>query len=201
MSTEPADIPPDVPVETKLGPLAHLIDRPAVANFDAAGERWADTLRGNPAADRLFYALSTAGDHGIIWHVVGLGRAATGRATLADAIELSAALGVEAALVNGPVKMLFRRVRPVHESERPHRLRQPRTSSFPSGHASAGTFAATVLAPRTRRPWVWYVVGALVGWSRVHVRIHHPSDVVGGAVVGWVLGKAATAVLARNRRR
>lgn len=192
---------PDVPVETKLGPLAHLIDRPAVARFDATLEGWADVLRGNPAADRLFYSLSAAGDHGIVWHVVGLGRAALGTGTIRDAVELSAALGIEAAIVNGPVKMLFRRVRPIHESERPHRLRRPRTSSFPSGHASAGTFAATVLAPHSRHPSLWYVVGGLIGWSRVHVRIHHPSDVVGGAVVGWALGRAAVAVGARARRR
>jgi undecaprenyl-diphosphatase len=31
-------------------------------------------------------------------------------------------------------------------------------------------------------------LAALVAASRVHVRIHHPSDVVGGAVIGASLG-------------
>jgi undecaprenyl-diphosphatase len=101
---------------------------------------------------------------------------------------VSSALGVEAAIVNGPVKMLFRRQRPVGH-ERPHHLRTPRTSSFPSGHASAGMFAAVLFAARTRRRWPWYILGALMGWSRVHVKIHHPSDVIGGAAVGLVLGR------------
>jgi membrane-associated phospholipid phosphatase len=32
--------------------------------------------------------------------------------------------------------------------------------------------------------------------SRAYVRIHHPSDVLGGAVVGLMLGGAAVAALA-----
>jgi len=35
----------------------------------------------------------------------------------------------------------------------------------------------------------------VVGTSRAYVRIHHPSDVVGGAVVGLALGQAALALL------
>ena len=40
-------------------------------------------------------------------------------------------------------------------------------------------------------PWLrmlWFKIAAVVGISRAYVRIHHPSDVVGGAVVGLLLG-------------
>lgn len=173
------------------------LDAPAVAAFDRRLERWADRWRGRPGADRLFYGLSAAGDHGMAWHAVGVARALVGADTWRSAIELSAGLGVEAALVNGPMKWAFRRQRPVHDGPRPHHLRTPRTSSFPSGHASAGMFAAVLLSRRGGHRWVWYVLGALVGWSRVHVRIHHPSDVAGGAVVGLALGAAGRVVLRR----
>ena len=35
---------------------------------------------------------------------------------------------------------------------------------------------------------LWWAVAAVVGTSRAYVRIHHASDVVAGAALGWVLG-------------
>ena len=191
--------PPPASPAPQLGPLAGLIDGPRVERFDATVDRWADRLRGHTAFDRLFYGLSSVGDHGIVWHAIALARIPLAHETFADAVELSSALGIEAAIVNGPVKMLFRRVRPVPATARPLKLRQPKTSSFPSGHASAGMFAATLVASRSRVGWPWYALGLLIGWSRVHVKIHHPSDVAGGFVAGWALGRVALRVLPRVR--
>jgi undecaprenyl-diphosphatase len=39
---------------------------------------------------------------------------------------------------------------------------------------------------------VWFGLATVVGLSRAYVRIHHASDVVGGAAVGLVLGAVAT---------
>ncbi|HBX76163.1 MAG TPA: hypothetical protein DEG43_00815 [Acidimicrobiaceae bacterium] len=187
--TDAATPPPSV------GPLGFLIDHPLVARFDEQVDSVAEVLRGNRIADRLFYSLSKVGDHGIIWHVIGCSRVILNQDTFVAAVALSSALGIEAAVVNGPVKMLFRRVRPEPEEPRPLQLRKPRTSSFPSGHASAGAFAAMLVADRTVKAWPWYLAGGLVGWSRVHVRIHHPSDVLGGFIVGWALGRLALRVI------
>ena len=41
-------------------------------------------------------------------------------------------------------------------------------------------------------------LGAAIGWSRVHVRIHHGSDVVAGYAVGAALGAAAARLLDRQ---
>jgi undecaprenyl-diphosphatase len=112
---------------------------------------------------------------------------------------LSVALGIESALVNGPVKSLFRRNRPVHDVPRPHALRQPKTSSFPSGHASAAMVAASLLSRRSRYRLLWYLLAFVVAASRAHVRIHHASDVVGGAAVGIGLGATARRLARRLR--
>lgn len=181
----------------KPGPLGGFLEHPAISRFDDVVEVYADKLRGNPIADRVFYGLSAVGDHGIIWHVVGLARVGLGQDTLRDAVERSSALGVEAALLNGPIKMLFRRQRPVAENGRPLHLRTPKTSSFPSGHSSSGIFAAMLVAQHTKVKWPWYVLGAAIGWSRVHVRIHHPSDIAGGFIAGWAMGKVGVAALKR----
>lgn len=65
----------------------------------------------------------------------------------------------------------------------------PSSSSFPSGHATVGFACAAVLAraaPRLALPL--YSLAALVAWSRVHVGVHYPLDVVAGAALGWLIG-------------
>jgi undecaprenyl-diphosphatase len=104
-------------------------------------------------------------------------------------VRTGAAIGVESVLVNGPVKWTFRRQRPVAPVESPHPLRIPRSSSFPSGHATSAFCAAALLSESdpARRP-IYYGVALVVAWSRVHVRVHHASDVVGGAIIGAAMG-------------
>jgi undecaprenyl-diphosphatase len=128
-------------------------------------------------------------DFSLLWHLIGWTKALRSERDVKAAIRLSALLAAESAFVNGVAKSLFERERPVHQEERPHRLRVPLTTSFPSGHASAAFVAASLLAPDSKYPALWYALAAKVAYSRVHVRIHHASDVIGGAVIGLVLGK------------
>ena len=179
---DPADGRSDDPADRHpLGPLG--------ASFDEAVNRSWDRLRGQPALDRVFYAASELGDFSLIWHLLGTAKGVTSRRGSREATRLALALAAESALVNGAVKSAFRRERPPHEDERPHGLRQPLTSSFPSGHASAAFMAATLLADRSRVKPFWYGLAAIVAASRIHVRIHHASDVVVGAGLGLALGR------------
>ncbi len=171
-----------------------------VASFDRTVDGWFRRLRAHPRANRLLYLASEAGNFSLIWHVLAwlpvLLRPSAARAR--RAAEVSLALGVESALVNGPVKSAFRRERPervvVHDHV-VHKLRTPKTSSFPSGHATAAMVAAAMLGrDRSLRPVAW-VLALVVTASRVHVRIHHASDVLGGMAIGAVLGRIARRVL------
>jgi undecaprenyl-diphosphatase len=64
-------------------------------------------------------------------------------------------------------------------------------ASFPSGHANAAfalAFAVSAVWPRLRTVmWIYAVVIAL---TRIALLAHHPSDVVGGALVG-IMGAMA----------
>ena len=158
----------------------------AIEAFDEAVEQVFARLRGNPVADRVFYTASELGNFSILWHALAWAGAGSKRGRR-NALRVSVALAVESALVNGPVKSAFKRSRPLVEHDHPHRLRQPLTSSFPSGHASAAVVAAALLSEPHRRRWPFWAVASVVAASRVHVRIHHASDVVVGALVGAVL--------------
>jgi undecaprenyl-diphosphatase len=174
-------------------PLAATLP-PAAANpieqFDRTVDRWFDRLRGNPIADRVFYGASALGDFSLIWHAVAIGRAVARPSTTAEAARLAAALGIESVAVNVGVKSLFRRDRPTWDQHRPRPLRKPRSSSFPSGHATSGFLAASLLsAGRPKQRPFWFAAASIVALSRVHVRIHHASDVVGGAAIGLFVGR------------
>lgn len=165
--------------------------------FDQAGDRILEPLRNNKATVALFGIASTVGDFSIIWHVVGLVRAIGSMLRLQEAIALSVALGVESLIVNQGIKRLFRRERPTTSGDERFEVRTPSTSSFPSGHASSATFAAIVLTSFTGWPLVilWASLAAIVALSRVVVRIHHLSDIVGGIVTGAVLGSIAVPII------
>ena len=97
-------------------------------------------------------------------------------------------------LVNAMIKPIFDRQRPDLIEGAPH-LRRPKTASFPSGHASSGAMAASLLsdAVPALRP-LWIAAAGVVGTSRVHARMHHGSDVVAGFVVGAALGSVVKAL-------
>jgi undecaprenyl-diphosphatase len=182
---EPAPIEvgpfPIVPGQSQFGPH--------VDAFDRRVDELLEHLRGNPVTDRVFTVASHAADFSLIWHVVGIVRGLrTGRTD--QVIVLAVLLGAESLIVNQGVKRLFRRERPTTTGDERLTVRRPRTSSFPSGHASSAAFAATVLSGWDGMPWtaVWLKLAAVVGISRAYVRIHHGSDVVAGALVGTLLG-------------
>ncbi len=152
---------------------------------DEALDRW----RGHRVPDRVFYAASALGDHSLIWLMLGAVRGLRSEHQWKAALRLGAALGAESALVNFGVKSLFRRTRPVSDRPRPLPLRQPRTSSFPSGHGTSAFMAAGLLSDRDSWWPLYYALAAIVASSRVYVRIHHASDVAGGIVIGILLGR------------
>lgn len=152
--------------------------------FDTAIDNAFEPLRQRRQLNRLFYSLSTLADHSLIWELIASALAITSRRR-PRALRAGIALGVESVLINIGVKSLFSRQRPIDASfEHPHHLRYPRTSSFPSGHATAAFAAASLLSGRTWERFVLYPLATLVALSRIHVRIHHASDVIGGAIIG-----------------
>ncbi len=157
---------------------------------DAAVDRWR-----RPALDRLFYAPSGAADHSLIWVAIGAVREATGRGRRGSALRLTGVLAVESVVTNGLVKLAFRRLRPTLDAPAsgplPFGLRRPMTSAFPSGHATSGFTAAAFLARGDPLGPAYYLLATVVAASRIYVRLHHASDVIGGAILGIAFGRVA----------
>ncbi len=168
----------------------------AVDSFDRWGDGQLERLRGNTVTDSVFKTASYLGDFSAIWHLVGIGRAIIDPSAVRQSLTMSALIGAESLIVNQGLKRMFRRTRPTESGDPRFPVRRPLTSSFPSGHASAAFFAAAILTTATGRHLAvaWYSVAVIVSLSRAYVRIHHPSDIVGGAAVGALLGLVGSRV-------
>lgn len=157
----------------------------------SALDRWlvARSARLRPtAADRALRSLSTSANHNRLWIGFGaamllLGDGPTRRAGARGLL----ALGLASGIANGIAKPLFPRRRPPDESVPFVRrlVEPPVSSSFPSGHsASAAAFVTGVGLESPAAAVAVAPVAAAVGYSRVHIGVHWPSDVIAGALLG-----------------
>ncbi len=189
---EPTPLDPDAPLQGDEGSLARL--RAAVHTIDEVVDGWFEPLRGTPALDGAAKVITGLGDRGLMWVATTLWRVRRTGPERARAVRALAIAGAESATVNTAIKTFVGRARPdqsglrVIEGGVP--VREPTTSSFPSGHTLAAFCAATVMSEPGNPAGnaVLYGAAALVGLSRLHLRAHHASDVAGGALIGIALG-------------
>jgi membrane-associated phospholipid phosphatase len=85
------------------------------------------------------------------------------------------------------LKNTFRRERPFNTYSGIEKLTSGGSYSFPSGHTSSAFSLATSVSLCYPK---WYVItpsflyAGLVGYSRMHLGVHYPSDVLMGALLG-----------------
>ena len=165
--------------------------RKKIARFDDRVDSAFDKLRGNPVADRVFYSATNLGEHSLLWFMLGALRGLRSEHDWHAAVRVGAGVAAESVLVNLGVKSLFRRARPPWETDRAFTIRRPLTSSFPSGHATSAFSAAALLSEDDALWPLYYAIATIVATSRVYVKMHHASDVIAGAALGALMGRAA----------
>lgn len=85
------------------------------------------------------------------------------------------------------IKKVVKRPRPFLANVKIRAVYQPSHYSFPSGHTSTAFTTATALSQAYPK---WYVIvpsylwAGSVGYSRLYLGVHYPTDVAAGAVLG-----------------
>jgi undecaprenyl-diphosphatase len=158
-----------------------------------------------PTLDEGMRRLSLAGDAGKLWFALaGATALLGGRRGRTAAFDGVVALLVSSAIVNGLMKPAWRRRRPdreLHQVIVARHVPLPRSTSFPSGHASSAFAFANGLGgemPELALPV--RLLAASVAWSRVHTGVHYPGDVIAGALVGGAVGEVIGALRRRHER-
>ncbi len=87
------------------------------------------------------------------------------------------------------IKLLIMRERPYITAEYALIVSEPAGTSFPSSHTAISFAAAMSLMLTDKRFGIPAVVfSVLVGFSRLYLYVHFPTDVIAGAIFGTVFG-------------
>lgn len=161
----------------------------AAARLQTADEKLFAFLAGRDlrVIDKLAPRVTRAADRGGLWLATAAVLSATGKRGRRAGTAGMLSMGLASAVANGPAKWTVRRQRPELSAVPLVRqlAKQPRTSSFPSGHsASAAAFATAVALESPVRAVPVAAVAALVAYGRVNTGVHYPSDVAAGVALG-----------------
>jgi undecaprenyl-diphosphatase len=157
-----------------------------VSTIDEAVDAAFEPLRGRPEIDRAAALVSNLADYGFVWVLLAGLKARRRGADRRRAVVALAAAGFSSLLVSRVVKAAVERQRPEDHLE--VSVRTPTSSSFPSGHTLAAFCTAFVLGDSQAGTAANVGFATAVAVSRIHLRAHHPTDVIGGAAIGSVVG-------------
>ena len=142
-----------------------------------------------PVLDALAVFFNYAGAHGELWLAFAAVLLAF-RRTRKAGLAMLLALGLYMVAGHCILKPLFARPRPC--DIRPEMLTlvaRPHGWSFPSGHTASGFAAAFALWRQNRKLGTpALVLAAFIGFTRLYLYVHFPTDILGGAALGLVLG-------------
>ena len=111
-------------------------------------------------------------------------------------IAMFAALAVGVLVGNVCLKNLIARSRPCWLEQVPLLIANPSDYSFPSGHTLASVIGAFMLTAANRKFGAAAIpLAALIGFSRLYLYVHFPSDVLASVVLGTAIGMATTYIM------
>ena len=147
----------------------------------------------NPILDNIMIFITSLGNGGMIWiaaTIVLLIPKKTRKAGIMSAVALLGSLIIN----NNIVKNIVQRPRPfVTFTDLQIIIPTPSEFSFPSGHTSSSFAAAAVfyrhLPKKLGLPAV--ILAGLIGFSRLYVGVHYPTDVIAGVLMGILLSYMA----------
>jgi undecaprenyl-diphosphatase len=153
--------------------------------------RWANGWWSSSVLDQILPWLTHLGSHfAVIFFIILSWILTKQRKVLRRLIPL---YGIQSVVIYS-LKFLVKRERPLFFLEMASKLSKGPGEildpSFPSAHAAFSFMMATLLSnwfPRYRI--LFFIVAAFIGWTRIYLALHYPTDVMAGAVLGYGITK------------
>lgn len=167
----------------------------AILNFDLSIFRFVEEHLMNSVTNGIFTFITHLGDGGWLWitlAVILLIFPKTRRCGVAIGI----ALLCSEFIGNQFLKQLAARPRPFLLEKwqgifnYPGLIPAPSSYSFPSGHtaSSVGSAMALLFCRKDKYGWMAVILAVLIGYSRIHMHVHYPTDVLAGLICGILYG-------------
>lgn len=172
-----------------------------VAWFDSVLLDWFQSIQ-NDILSGIFEVITTLGEAGIIWILIGL-LLLVGRKTRWLGITVLIALLFSLLVGNLTLKPLVARPRPCwRHPEIPLLIANPKDFSFASGHSMSSFAAASAIWMWNRKAGIVALAGAVImAATRLYFYVHYPTDVVAGMFIGLALGVLADRIIRQVRKR
>lgn len=155
---------------------------------------WIQKYIASSTLNPYMLALSKIGNAGMIWIFFSF-LALTRRKYRLLGVAILLALTISLLVGEGILKPLVARVRPCINYPWVHLLiHTPKATnySFPSGHTFASFAAAMAIFSANKKIGIFaLMLAAAIGFSRLYLFMHYPSDVLAGALFGSISGVAA----------
>ncbi len=147
----------------------------------------------NNVNNRIMSVVTAMGTGALVWFLLCIPLAFT-KNNLDAAINILLAILIAWLVGEVTIKSLVGRVRPIEQlPQEEHIVKQPRHSSFPSGHTASSFSVVAVVLVRCNIYLLIpvLIMACLISFSRLYLRVHYLTDVLAGVIVGLVCGFAA----------
>lgn len=144
-----------------------------------------------PVTDKIMVFFTHAGAGALIWWVTLAIPFILIKSYRQTGFILITALGINYLLGEIIIKKTVGRIRPSNLiADDELKVNKPKDPSFPSGH-SASSFCAFAVTAWCCPPWISIpalIVAGCIAFSRIYLRVHYLTDVVGGIILGLLDG-------------
>ncbi|WP_458407035.1 phosphatase PAP2 family protein [Anaerotignum sp.] len=163
---------------------------------------WLKETFSHPILDEIMIFVSRLGNKGFIWIAIGILFLLFGlknKKWRSRGFLVLFSLAVNFLACNVILKPLIDRTRPYYVLGYDPIIPPVGDPSFPSGHTAASFAAATAIYAINRK-WgiAAYIFAAVMGFSRLYLGVHFPTDVLGGAILGTVMAKLVIKLTAKK---
>ena len=167
--------------------------------------RWLMETFSHPVLDDIMIFVSSLGNKGFFWIAIGVLFLLFGfrkKIWRSRGLLVLLSLAVNFLACNMVLKPLVDRTRPYYVLDYTPLIPPVGDPSFPSGHTSASFAAATAIYCINKK-WgiAAYLLAAVMGFSRLYLGVHFPTDVLFGAVVGMVAAKIVVYIFWKCRKK